>query len=58
MLTYFAWLVYFLPSIVAIVHLRKATPNIFLLNLFLGWTVVGWVACIVLLFAAAEENPT
>jgi TonB family protein len=39
--------VYFLPTIVAAArHHHNATP-IFLLNLFLGWTFVGWVAALV-----------
>lgn len=36
-------LVYFLPSIVAWYRKTLHLANIFLLNLLLGWTIVGWV---------------
>ena len=40
-------LLYFLPSIIAVIrHHRNALP-IFLLNLFLGWTLIGWIAAII-----------
>jgi uncharacterized membrane protein YqaE (UPF0057 family) len=38
---------YFLPSVVAW-RRRNHTAAIFALNLFLGWTLVGWVAALVL----------
>lgn len=38
---------YFLPAIIAARrHHRNKTP-IFLLNLFLGWTLIGWVGALV-----------
>jgi hypothetical protein len=40
-------LFYFLPTIIAVAgHRRNAFP-IFLLNLLLGWTFVGWVIALV-----------
>lgn len=44
--------VYFLPAVVG-QHKRNAT-SILLLNLFLGWTVLGWIAALV--WAATKEN--
>jgi len=38
---------YFLPSIVAFLRRYKNSLSIFLLNVFLGWTVVGWVTALV-----------
>ena len=35
--------VYFLPSIVAASRSKANTAPIILINLFLGWTLVGWV---------------
>ena len=40
-----AILIYFLPTILAARH-PNSTP-IFALNLFLGWTVIGWVMAFV-----------
>ncbi|MER0170363.1 MAG: superinfection immunity protein [Nitrosomonas sp.] len=34
---------YMLPTAVAIGKSRKNTYSIFVFNLFLGWTLVGWV---------------
>ncbi len=43
----FTILFYFLPTIIAVAgHRRNAFP-IFLLNLLLGWTFVGWVIALV-----------
>lgn len=38
---------YFLPTIIAIARRRDNTLAIFLLNFFLGWTFIGWVAALV-----------
>jgi len=46
-------LLYFLPSIVG--KDKKDAGAIFLVNLLLGWTVVGWVAAMV--WACAADHP-
>jgi len=47
-------LVYFLPTMVAQGRgHRQATP-IFLVNIFLGWTFLGWVAALVWASTAQE----
>lgn len=33
---------YFLPSIIASSRKLRRTPGIFLLNIFAGWTGIGW----------------
>lgn len=38
-------LLYFLPSIVGWRH--KNSTSIIILNLFLGWTFIGWVVALV-----------
>ena len=38
---------YFLPAIVAIRSGKKNQGAILILNLFLGWTVLGWVIALV-----------
>lgn len=38
---------YFLPSLVAFLRQHKNKLAIFLLNLLLGWTVLGWVVSLV-----------
>ena len=39
--------VYFLPSLIAFAREHKNRLAIFLLNLLLGWTVLGWVSSLV-----------
>lgn len=38
---------YFLPALVASARRHRNTSAIFALNLFLGWTFIGWVVAIV-----------
>jgi hypothetical protein len=38
---------YFLPSIVAFSRGKDNAVGVFLLNFFLGWTLIGWVLCLV-----------
>ncbi len=38
---------YFLPTLIAFLRQHKNSLAIFLLNLLLGWTVLGWVASLV-----------
>jgi len=34
---------YFLPAIIAMARKNPSTTGIFVLNLFLGWTFLGWI---------------
>ena len=43
----FGFLVYFAPTIVALARHKRNTLSIFLLNLFLGWTLIGWIVAVV-----------
>ena len=45
---------YFLPAILG--RNRTNSTSIFLLNLFLGWTFIGWVVALV--WALSADNPT
>jgi Superinfection immunity protein len=47
---------YFLPSIIALARSKRDLLAIFLLNLFLGITVIGWV--VALIWAAKNDVPT
>ena len=38
---------YFLPTFIGLLRQRKNKLAIFLLNLLLGWTVLGWVVSLV-----------
>lgn len=42
-----AFILYFLPTIIAANRKKSNTGAIFVLNLFLGWTMVGWIISLV-----------
>lgn len=39
--------IYFLPTIVATIKEKKNSTAIFILNLLVGWTLIGWVVALV-----------
>jgi hypothetical protein len=39
--------IHFLPTIIAALRHGRSVVGIFLLNLFLGWTVIGWVVALI-----------
>lgn len=46
---------YMLPTGIAIIRTRSNTGAIFVLNLFLGWTFIGWVVALV--WSVATDKP-
>jgi hypothetical protein len=51
----FFFLMYFLPTIIALARSKRDTTAILLLDLFLGWTMIGWVVALV--WAAKTDAP-
>jgi len=49
----FVFLLYFLPSLIG--KDKKDAMGIFLVNFFLGWTLIGWV--VALIWACAADRP-
>ena len=45
---------YFLPSILG--HSKHGSNGIFLLNLFFGWTVIGWIVALIWALAASRRS--
>jgi hypothetical protein len=43
----FGFVMYFLPSLIAIARSKRDVAGIVLLNFFLGWTMIGWVFALV-----------
>jgi Superinfection immunity protein len=43
----FWFVMYFLPSLIALARSKRDIAGIILLNLFLGWTMIGWVVALV-----------
>jgi hypothetical protein len=46
---------YFLPSIIALARSKRDILAIFLLNLFLGWSIIGWIVALV--WASKHDYP-
>lgn len=47
-------ILYFVPSIVAILRYHHAAFGIIILNCLLGWTVIGWIAAFALSVTKTE----
>ena len=50
--------IYFLPSIIAGVRDHRNGASIAILNLLLGWTLVGWVVALAWSVSAKPPRPT
>jgi hypothetical protein len=51
----FGFVLYFLPAIIAFARSKRDAVSILVLNLFLGWTMIGWV--IALVWALKQDVP-
>lgn len=48
--------VYFIPTIVALVRKVKNAAAIIILNVFLGWTFLGWVGSLIWALTAQKNT--
>ena len=46
------FLMYWLPTIVAVVRRTPSALGVAAINFFLGWTVIGWIVALVIALAA------
>jgi len=53
----FILVAYFLPGIIAAAREHQQSTAIFVLNLFLGWTFLGWVVALVWALTATDNLP-
>lgn len=49
------FVMYFLPSIIALARSKRDIASIVLLNFFLGWTMIGWI--VALIWAVKTDVP-
>jgi hypothetical protein len=49
------FVMYWLPTIIAIVRHTPSAPGVAALNFFLGWTVIGWILALVWALAAGPQ---
>jgi hypothetical protein len=46
---------YFMPAIIAAVRHTHNSTGILLLNIFLGWTLIGWVVALLMAICSAPS---
>jgi Superinfection immunity protein len=46
---------YFLPTIIALLRKRAKPAVVILLNVFLGWTLIGWIAALIMSFGGTRS---
>ena len=51
----FGFVMYFIPSIIALAKSKPNTLTIILINFFLGWSLIGWIVALVM--ALRQEVP-
>jgi hypothetical protein len=49
------FVLYFLPAIIAFARSKRDSVAILVLNIFLGWTAIGWI--IALVWALKQDAP-
>jgi cytoskeletal protein RodZ len=58
---FYVWLavgIYLLPAFIALVRYHHNAASIFLVNLLLGWTFLGWVGALVWAVMPVQHNPS
>jgi hypothetical protein len=48
---------YFLPTLIAVARRTHNATGIFLLNLFLGWTGIGWIIALLMAIFSCPWYP-
>jgi hypothetical protein len=51
-----SFVLYFLPTMIAVARKHRNALPIFILNLFLGWTFLGWIVSLVWCFTAQDRD--
>ena len=54
----FSLSIYLLPSLIAFIRKCPSLLSIFALNLFLGWSFIGWVASLVWALRKYDYSPS
>ncbi len=48
---------YFIPAIVAVIRKVPNIGSVIVVNLFLGWTLIGWVVALAMAARSAPQPP-
>jgi hypothetical protein len=47
---------YFLPTIIAVARGCRSTGSVVIINIFLGWTLIGWVVALAMAFGTTRRD--
>ena len=47
---------YFIPTLIASLRKHNNSNSILLTNLFFGWTLLGWLICLIWSFSSNKET--
>lgn len=47
---------YMLPTLFAMARSHANTTPILIVNIFFGWTILGWIICLAWAFSAQEKK--
>jgi len=56
-LTIIMILIYFLPAVASGIMRHKYSTRIIVANIFLGWTIIGWLICLIYALWGANGEP-
>lgn len=54
---FLSFYLYFIPTLISLVRGHHNRLAICVLNIFLGWTCLGWIASLVWAFTAVDDSP-
>jgi len=49
--------IYFIPAINAYSNKKNNKSSVLVINIFLGWTLIGWVVALAMSMGKDKENP-
>ena len=49
---------YLLPTLIAVIRRAPDTATVAILNILLGWTLIGWILCLVLALRKPAAPPS
>jgi len=52
-----AFLLYWVPSVIGALRRVRSLGSVIVVNLFLGWTVIGWIVALAMAFRSRKPQP-
>jgi hypothetical protein len=52
----FGIILYVMPTVIAVARSHRNATSIGILNFFLGWTILGWIFCLIWAFSSNTQR--